>query len=130
MVNIIDSASIAVPLMTTTTSTPHGNNPNGNANVDLLSVPAGNDGYTTKSALPSNFNNHYPFKGDVSDFLLYSIGSFSNAGGIHNYNADNGNITDEGSGQEKKYNVSITGFSRVHFDAYGYETKKNGTGSW
>jgi len=117
-------------LLTATTSTPYGNNPNGNADVDLLSDVSGNDGYLTKGALPSNFNNHYPFQNTVSDFLLYSIDDFSNIGGIHNYNADDGTISAEGSGEEKVFNVSITGFSRVHFDVYGYESKTKGQSSW
>jgi len=129
-IDIIDSGGTELFPMKTTTSTPHGNNPNGDADVDLLSNVSSNDGYTTKSALPDNFNNHYPFQNDVSDFLLYSIGDFSNNGGIHNYNADDGTITAEGNGQEKLFNVSITGFSWVHFDAYGYEDKTSGSDSW
>lgn len=117
-------------LLTTTTSTPYGNNPNGNADVDLLSDVSGSDGYLTKGALPSSFNNHYPFQNTVSDFLLYSIDDFSNIGGIHNYNADDGTISAEGDGEEKMFNVEITDFSRVHFDVYGYESKTNGKSSW
>jgi hypothetical protein len=117
-------------LLKVTTATPYGNNPNGDANVDLLSDITGNDGYTDKSILPDNFDNHYPFKNDVSDFLLYDIGDFSNVGDVNNYNASSGTISLEGSGEEKKFSVSIIGFSRVHFDAYGYESKSKGQSSW
>jgi len=117
-------------LLTVITNTPYGNNPNGNANVNLLSDVSGNDGYLTKGALPSNFNNHYPFQNTVSDFLLYSIDDFSNIEGIHNYNADDGTISAEGSGEEKEFEVSITGFSSVHFDVYGFESKTKGQSSW
>lgn len=120
---------------------------NPNADADLLTDVAGNsagyDGYSTKSFLPegkngkdSVGNNHYPFKNEVSDFLLYAIGDFDNDGAVHNYDADDGgSITENaGSGEEKTFSVSITGFSSVHFDVYGYDVYDDGStemiGNW
>ena len=117
-------------LLKATTVTPYGNNPNGNANVDLLSDVTGNDGYVDRSILPATFNAHYPFKDDVSDFILYDIGSFADVGDVNNYNASDGTISLDGHGEEKTFSVSITGFSQVHFDAYGYELKTHGKSSW
>ncbi len=107
-------------------------NPNDNANIQLLTDILGNTGYQTKSFLPSGEadNNHYPFKDAVSNFLIYGIGDFSNDGSIHNYNAETGSITAEGSGEEKIFDVEFTGFSRVHFDVYGYETDTQGQTSF
>jgi len=104
-------------------------NPNDNVNEALLTNVAGYTGYDTKSFLPDSEqldNNHYPFKNGVSDFLIYGIGDFYNVGSVHNYNAENGSITLEGTGQEKTYSVEIAGFSRVHFDVYGFETTEQG----
>jgi len=50
--------------------------------------------------------------------LFYGIGDFDDLGAVHNYNADNESITVEGKGEEKTFSVSITGFSRAHFDAF------------
>lgn len=108
-------------------------NPKTDADTEVLSNETGNtsgfDGYLTKNFLPDEvtFNNHYPLQNDVSDFILYGIGDFYNLGPIHNYNADNGgSITLEGEGQEKTFEVSVSGFSWVHFDAYGFEVTDNG----
>ena len=101
-------------------------NPETDADIDPL-VLGSPSGYSDKSFLPSgyNFNSHYPLQDDVSDFLLYSISDFYDLGpgSIHNYNADNGgSITVEGHGEEKVFDVTVTGFTWVHIDAYGYET--------
>jgi hypothetical protein len=108
-------------------------NPKTDADTELLSNETGNaagfDGHLTKNFLPDEvtFNNHYPLQNDVSNFILYGIGDFYNLGPIHNYNADNGgSITLEGEGQEKTFEVSVSGFSWVHFDAYGFEVTDNG----
>ena len=115
-------------------------NPPYDADIDLLTNEAGNpagyDGYTTKSFLPDiadtpekevKFNNHYPFKEGVSYFLIYGIGHFDNAGPINNYNADDGVIeVGAGVGEEKVFEVSVTGYRWAHFDAYGYETYLDG----
>lgn len=113
-------------------------NPNADADIDLLDDgdPA-LSGYMTKNFLPEsvNFNNHYPFQEGVSDFLIYGIGDFDPCGPIHNYNADTTDpdyvpppipLTDNSSGEEKVFEVSVSGFSWVHFDAYGYEEIDNG----
>lgn len=85
--------------------------------------------YTDKSFLPTtygaNFNNHYPLKDDVSDFLLYNIDPFADLGeAIWDYNADDGGSeTPTGTtGQVKEYWVEVSGYSSVHFDMYGLET--------
>lgn len=86
--------------------------------------------YTDKSFLPTtygaNFNEHYPLKDNVSDFLLYDLDPFKDLGEvIWDYNADNGgSITPTGTtGQVKEYTVGVTGYTWVHFDMYGLETK-------
>jgi len=102
-------------------------NPNANADEYLLDGQPDPTGYDTKNFLPTDHfglaNNHYPFKEEISDFLIYGLGDFSRIGPIHNYNAGDGTISLETQsiGQEKIYDVSIDGFSRVHFDVYGYE---------
>jgi hypothetical protein len=108
-------------LLTTQASNGSGN-PAANADTDILTNVAGLDGYADKTFQPDNFDNHYPFQNNVSDFVLWDVGSFANAGAIHNYDADAGTITVEGSGQEKTFAVSISGFDSVHFDMYAYET--------
>ena len=101
------------------------NNPDADADIDILTDVVGIDGYATKDFLPesSSLNtNHYPFQSDISDFLIYDVGNFSDLGTIHNYDADGGSITEEDSGEEKVFSVEIDGFSRAHFDVYGFET--------
>lgn len=115
-------------------------NPDSDADIDLLTDTTGNiggyDGYETKSFIPQGENNHdvvgnnhYPFKDDISDFLIYAIGDFDNLGAINNYNADDGGSIGIGSGygEEKTFSISITGFTRVHFDVYGYDVSSIGT---
>jgi len=112
-------------------------NPNADADIDILTDVLGIDGYSDKDFLPEgvNFNDHYPFKEGVSDFLIYGVGDFDPVGEIHNYNADTTDpdyvpppipLTDNSLGEEKVFEVSVSGFSRVHFDAYGYEVTDNG----
>ncbi|MDD5459814.1 MAG: choice-of-anchor N protein [Phycisphaerae bacterium] len=97
-------------------------NPAANADIDVLTNVVGIDGYSTKVFTPDNFNEHYPFQEGVSNFVLYDVGSFSDSGPIHNYNADGGIISLEGSGEEKTFSVVVSGFDSVHFDVYAYET--------
>ena len=145
-----------VTLLTTKTAvdyTPYFN-PNETATLDLLTNEPGIDGYPDKDFLPEPTtvnNNHYPFQENVADFLIYGLGDFGdmdndgdvdvddftlmNQNPIHNYNADNGgSITEEGTGEEKVYQVSITGFSWAHFDVYGYDVDYFGNpvlvGTW
>ncbi|MCK4293309.1 MAG: choice-of-anchor N protein [Planctomycetes bacterium] len=112
-------------------------NPNADADIDLLTDVSGNsggyDGYETKLFLPESqrlASEHYPFKADVSNFLIYGLGDFDDVmDPIHNYNAEApGTITEEGHGEEKTYSISVTGFTRVHLDVYGYAIEgKDGT---
>jgi hypothetical protein len=117
-------------LLTTKTAVPGTTffNPNADAGIDPIDDgdgnPATHTGYSDKTFLPDtvNFNQHYPFKENVSDFLIYGLGDFDDVGPVNNYNADDGAIEyGAGHGEEKVYEVSITGFSWVHFDVYGYD---------
>jgi hypothetical protein len=111
-------------------------NPNVDADTDILTDVAGLDGFATKNFLPDgDFNNHFPFQNDVSDFLVFGLGDFDNLGSIHNYNADDGStdLVGNSHGEEKTYSVEISGFSSAHFDVYGYrERAKNSSieGDW
>jgi hypothetical protein len=112
-------------------------NPNTDATIDLLDGDGVVDGYPDKDFLPDtvNFNNHYPFQENVSDFLIYALGDFDNVESVDNYDAEDGSITyDEGYGEDKVYSVSISGFSSVHFDVYGYDVSADGSavlvGTW
>jgi hypothetical protein len=117
------------PLLTATRTTGAGDIPNGPATLDLLSNVGGLDGYANKSPV-LDLNNHFPYKNDVADFLYYDVGSFANDGPIHNYDADTGSITVEGTGEEKTFEVSVTGFSWAHFDLGGYVDKSSGRDAW
>ena len=114
-------------------------NPEEFADIDLLTNEAGNasgfDGYQTKNFLPDDitFNNHYPLQNDVSNFLIYDLGDFEELYTVHNYNADtsDSDYVDPADpefppltghlGEERTYDVTVSGFSWVHFDVYGYE---------
>ena len=106
-----------------------GVNPTGSANRNVLTDVLGNDGYAEKDDFaPLTLNNHAPTGDAVSDFVLFDLGSFSDdETPLNNYNAGDGTITsDPAEGEEKRYQLSITGFSRVHFDVYGLVTTKTG----
>lgn len=79
--------------------------------------------YSDTSFLPANFNNHYPLQDGVSDFIVYDIDPFFDLGEpIFDYNADGGTITPTGStGQVKEYQITVDGYSWVHFDMFGLE---------
>ena len=118
----ITGGDVGATLLTTAV----GVNPDTNANEDLLTDVVGIDGYDTKDFLPVVIpdpdNNHYPFKNDISDFLIFDLGIFTYEGEIHDYDADTGIISGPtGSGEEKTYLISITGFTMVHFDVYGFD---------
>lgn len=94
---------------------------------------------TTSLFLPTsynaNFNNHYPLQDTVSDFLLYDLDPFEDLGeAIWDYNADGGTITSTGTtGQVNEYWVEVSGYTWVHFDMYGLETRdidKKWKASW
>ena len=116
-------------LLTTAGSNGLGN-PATNADIDVLTNVSGVDGYSTKSFAPDNFNNHYPFQNNVSDFVLYDVGSFSKDTAVHNFDADSGDIDLTNTlGQEKTFAVDVSGFDSVHFDMYAYQTDlMNGSG--
>jgi len=127
-------------------------NPKEYAKIDLLTNEPGNsdgyDGYKTKEFFPDDitFNSHYPLKDDVSNFLIYDIGDFAKSYPVPNYNADTSDSDfvppDDPSfppygsnlGEVKTFTVTVSGFTWVHFDAYGYELisggKRNPVSSW
>lgn len=102
-------------------------NPDVEAVLDLLENETGNtaggDGYPDKSFLPEDveFNNHYPFKEEISDFLVYDLGDFDEIpDAVSNYSTDAPIAYNVADGEQKVYSVLVDGFSTVHFDAYGY----------
>ncbi len=100
-------------------------NPTGPATLDLLSDIAGADGYDLKAEFqPFNVGSHYPVKDNLSNFLLYSLGSFSDLESpLNNYDGDDGTITPGGSseGEQKEFSVTMSGFSSIHLDVYGLQ---------
>jgi len=120
-----------IPTLLTVAGTAPEANPTGAVTEDHLTDVAGLDGYDAETEFsPFNLNEHDPTKDLVSDFLLYDLGSFSNAeAGLNDYNASDGTITpSSAAGEQKEYSVSVTGFSRVHFDIYGLVTTEKGSG--
>jgi len=122
-------------LLTEKTAAPDGCfNPNVDAVLDLIENEPGNgagyDGYSNKDFLPEGvgFNNHYPFKADISNFVLYDIGSFADSSNaVSNYSTEEPIAYNVADGQENIYSVLVEGFSSVHFDVYGYvQTEKKG----
>jgi hypothetical protein len=116
-------------LLTTMRTTPFGNIPSGNANVDVLTDVPGNDAYAIKEPV-LYLSNHFPYQNGVADFLYYDVGGFSDLGPIHNYDGSAGTITVAGTGEEKALPVTVTGFDWVHFDVGGYLDKAQGNDSW
>jgi len=123
----ITGADAAALLTERTPATDGYFNPHVDAVLDLLENETGNadgyDGYSDKDFLPegTQFNNHYPFKEDVSDFLLYDLGDFEKASNaVSNYSTEEPIAYNIADGEEKMYSVLITGFSTAHFDVYGY----------
>ena len=92
-------------------------------------------GFDTLDFLPvapddhANYNSHYPLHDDVSDFLIYDIGSFEPSELIMDYNAEEGAPTGPSNqlGELKSFMIEVSGFDRVHFDAYGLLTYGDGT---
>jgi hypothetical protein len=120
------SITVGGTTLLTTLASNGPSNPAASADLDILTNVAGVDGYATRNFLPVSFNNHYPFQDTVSDFVLFDIGSFIDQGSIHNYDADSGTISLEGSGQEREFAVTVSGFDWVHFDVYALETDSQG----
>jgi len=104
---------------------PPNDNPKVSADTKILTNVNGASGYHKTTFLPTgaNFNNHYPLKDEVSDFILFGIGSFSKTEAVSNYDADFGTIStsDKINGETKTYTISYTGFTSLHFDIYGVE---------
>jgi hypothetical protein len=78
--------------------------------------------------------NHYPLSmANAYDFYTFDVGSFSNATtGLYNYNAGDGSITfdSNATGEQKIFQVSITGYDYVHLDAYAKFTDNKGNEDW
>jgi hypothetical protein len=87
-------------LLTTMRTTPFGNIPSGNANVDVLTDVPGNDAYAIKEPV-LYLSNHFPYQNGVADFLYYDVGGFSDLGPIHNYDGSAGTIFDVGGYLDK-----------------------------
>jgi hypothetical protein len=110
----------------------------GSVSEDRLSNYAGLDGYNLKADfLPpdADFNNHFPFKDEISDFFIFDLGlgelnkTNTPLATIHNYDADgSGTISTLTNryGREDRLSVSFTGFSKLHFDVYGLVTDVEG----
>lgn len=115
-------------LLATTANQIGTGNPLTAANLDILTDVGGNDGYADKASfLPADatFNNHYPFQDGISDFILFDIDAFfTGEGPLHDYNASDGttDIAANSDGEEKTYQISFTGFTQMHIDAYMLET--------
>jgi hypothetical protein len=108
--------------------------PNSGADTDILEpLDTDPDGFDTTDFLPdkTDFNNHYPLHSDVSDFLIYDLGDFGEEYEVFNYDTEDPCSPTPGSpkqqGQVKAYEVEITGFSWVHFDAYGMVIDADGS---
>lgn len=78
---------------------------------------------------PVNFNNHYPFQDNVSDFFVYDIGAFLKSVSVHNYDADKDttNLAQNAFGEERIFSIAFTGFSMLHVDAYGLLASEQGS---
>jgi hypothetical protein len=137
------STSDEAPILLTTagaSSSPE-TNPTTNADISVLTDVSGTSGYSTiisPTFMPDGFNanNHYPLKDNISDFLIFDLGNFTNTEGpLNNYDASTGTISPTGAyGEQKEYTISYTGFSSLHFDVYGLEIdllgQKKITTSW
>ena len=133
---IIDSSGALVPLITEVGPASAYYNPGDDATINILDDDPAIDGYPDKDFLPTpiyddegslvfdktqgiDFNEHYPFKEGVSDFLIYDLGEFTNDGPVNNYSTEDGIEYGAGDGQEKTYSVTMSGFESLHFDVYG-----------
>lgn len=89
---------------------------NGTFHTDTSFLP--NDGKGDKVTL-----NHYPLnKSDLFDYYTFDIGNFSNSTtGLYDYNAAGvGSISLDptAKGEQRIFNITVTGFNYAHFDAY------------
>jgi hypothetical protein len=99
-------------------------NPTASATLPTIGADTGFDTLDFLPVAPdniANYNNHYPLHDDVSDFLIYDIGSFDELEYIMDYNAEEGapGGPSKQLGELKTFTIEVTGFSWVHFDAYG-----------
>ncbi len=103
------TGSNGATLLTERTAAPDGYfNPDVDAVLDLIGNELGNadgyDGYWHKEFLPegTQFNNHYPFKEDVSNFLLYDLDDFEKASNaVSNYSTEEPIAYNIADGEEK-----------------------------
>jgi len=110
-------------------------NPTATATEYTLEGAVDPTGFDTLDFLPvapddiANYNNHYPLHDDVSDFLVYDIGSFDPYELIMDYNAEEGAPTGPSNqlGELKSFMIGVSGFDWVHFDAYGLVAYGDGT---
>jgi len=133
--SITITGSAPATLLTSPTSLdpcyPGAVNPTDTATKDTLEGFGYPTGFDTLGFLPvapddvANYNNHYPLHDDVSDFLVYGIGTFGEVELIPDYNADPCETYDPCAppsntlGELKTFTVEVEGFSWVHFDTYG-----------
>ncbi|UCF42985.1 MAG: choice-of-anchor N protein [Planctomycetota bacterium] len=106
---------------------------NGFEDSELLTDVAGDDGYSMTSLFfPANFNNHYPLHDNVSNYIVYDIGDFFPPveDAVSNYDTESGIEAGVADGVERSFTIFVTGFDRVHIDAFGLETYVDGTNNW
>ena len=85
----------------------NGTNPIGNANQHVLTSVVGNNGYDKNDDFRTGLNNHDPTHDDVSDFVLFNLGSFSNTEhNLNNYDASTGTITPAANSFGKRNDAS------------------------
>jgi len=89
--------------------------------------------YGDTSFLPSGVDtNHFPLNTPgLFDYLIFSVGDGivdrNENVTLHNYNADvnNSSITEvKATGEEISIDLTVTGYSYVHFDAYAFVENK------
>jgi hypothetical protein len=80
---------------------------------------------------PESFASEFPLDSDVSGFSLSDIGSFAQAVPVKDHNAGTGAITQVSQlGEKQLFTISVSGFSRAHFDLYGFEVKTRAPAWW
>ncbi len=102
-------------------------------NEDLLTDVGGDDGYSMTSLFfPANFNNHYPLHDGISNYIVFDIGDFFPPveDAVSNYDTESGIEYNVADGVEKSFTIFVTGFDRVHIDAFGLESYVDGTNGW
>jgi len=112
------------------------------ADISILNNISGSNAYQTLSFLPADITNaldplHYPLVNpgdpslDISNFLIYNLGTLTSDSGVNDYNAATKTITtNAGTGEERLLNVAFSGFSQLHFDLYGLITTREVFSEW